>query len=149
MANDRSRAIKQAQDKAAKHGRRSGPPLKVSDAQIRKTMHLGTTQAALRVGLSRAQYIVRRKRLELISNEAREKMATQTLEGLLDSAMVAMATMVAAVAHLPPDQQDVFHARLPDPTAFQLVLPYIGLVTREEFQTQYDVLRAKQDAGTS
>ena len=149
MGNDRSKAIKQAQHDAAQRGRRSGPRLKVSDAQIREVMHLGTTQAAHKVGLSRAQYIVRRRRLDMMNDEVKEKVATQTLDGLLDSATMAMATMVAAAAHLPPEQRDAFHDRLPDPTAFELVLPYLGSVTREEIQTQYEHLRARQAARTS
>ena len=149
MTNDRSTVIKQGQDYAAQRGRRSGPQLKVSDAQIREVMHLGTMQAAHKVGLGRAQYIVRRRRLDMMNDEVREKAAMRTVEGLLDSATMAFATMVAAVAHLPSEQRDAFHDRLPHPAAFQLVLPYLGSVTPEEIQQHYEHLRAKLNARMS
>jgi hypothetical protein len=41
-----------------------GRPYTVADAAIRKVMHLGTLEAARRVGLSKSQYINRRRRLE-------------------------------------------------------------------------------------
>ena len=80
MANGRSKAIKQGQDDAAQRGRRSGPPVKVSDAVIRAVMHLGSTEAAQKVGLSRAQYIVRRGRLNMTDDEVGEKVATRTVD---------------------------------------------------------------------
>ena len=54
----------EGQRRAAKEGRFPGRPMRVSDAQIRRVMHLGTTEAARRVGLSRAQFIARRKRIK-------------------------------------------------------------------------------------
>ena len=146
MTNDRSKAIKQGQDNAVQQGRRSGPRFKVSDAQIRKVMRLGTTEAARKVGLSRAQYIVRRNRIVMMSDGAREKAATRTLERLMDDAAMAFATMLATAAHLPPEQRDAFRARLPDVSAFRLTLPYLGLVTPEEIQTHYKDLRASLNA---
>jgi DNA invertase Pin-like site-specific DNA recombinase len=54
----------EGQRQAAEEGRFPGRPLRVSDAQICRAMHLGTTEAARRVGLSRAQFIARRKRIK-------------------------------------------------------------------------------------
>jgi DNA invertase Pin-like site-specific DNA recombinase len=50
--------------KAAQHGRLPGRPKRVSDEAIRNVMLLGTIEAARLVGLTKAQYIQRRKRLE-------------------------------------------------------------------------------------
>jgi hypothetical protein len=73
MAISRSKAIKEAQARAAERGRVSGPPFKVSDEQIHKVIHLGTTEAARKVGLSRSQYIARRRRIEDGAQEAQGK----------------------------------------------------------------------------
>ena len=49
--------------KGAAQGRKPGKR-KVSDAAIRKVLHLGTTAAARKVGLTKSWYIKRRAKLE-------------------------------------------------------------------------------------
>jgi len=50
--------------KAAAKGRRPGPPQKVSDAEIIAAIPLGTMAGAKTVGLTKQQFIRRRRRLE-------------------------------------------------------------------------------------
>jgi DNA invertase Pin-like site-specific DNA recombinase len=50
--------------RAVRLGRKLGPKPKVSDEAIRKVIHLGTAEAARKVGLSKTQYITRRRRIE-------------------------------------------------------------------------------------
>ena len=50
--------------KAAAKGRRPGPPQKVSDAEIIAAIPLGTLAGAKAVGLTKNQFIRRRRRLE-------------------------------------------------------------------------------------
>lgn len=64
MSNDRSERTKAGLEKAAKVGRKAGPPLKVADWEIKAAIPLGTAAGAAKVGLSRTQFITRRKRLE-------------------------------------------------------------------------------------
>lgn len=49
---------------AAQHGRLPGRPKRVSDDAIREVIMLATGEAARLVGLTKAQYIERRRRLE-------------------------------------------------------------------------------------
>lgn len=49
---------------AALQGRMPGRPVSVTDEQLRAVIHLRTGEAASRVGLSKHQYIARRRRLE-------------------------------------------------------------------------------------
>lgn len=60
----RSKKTLDGMRKAAKKGRLPGRPVTVSDDKIRKFMTLGTGAGARAVGLSRAQFIRRRTRLE-------------------------------------------------------------------------------------
>ncbi len=60
----RSEQTRNGLDRAVKRGRKLGPPFKVSDAAIRRVMAMGTAEAARKVGLTKAQYIIRRGRLE-------------------------------------------------------------------------------------
>jgi len=50
--------------KAAARGRVPGRPLTVSDAEIAAAIPLGTLAGAKKVGLTKAQFIRRRRRLE-------------------------------------------------------------------------------------
>lgn len=50
--------------KAAEKGRLPGRPVTVTDAKIRKAIPLGTAAGARAVGLSKAQFLRRRARLE-------------------------------------------------------------------------------------
>ena len=50
--------------KAAAKGRYPGRPQTVSDAAIRAAIPLGTAKGAARVGLSRTQFIARRRAIE-------------------------------------------------------------------------------------
>lgn len=50
--------------RAIERGRLPGSPARVSDDQIREAMHLGTAEGSRRVGLSKRQFIERRRRLE-------------------------------------------------------------------------------------
>lgn len=59
-----AKKIKAGLARAAKLGRLPGAPRRVSDDEIRKVISLGTAEAARRVGLSKAQYIARRRRIE-------------------------------------------------------------------------------------
>ena len=60
----RSQETKDGLAKAAGRGRFPGRKPVVTDAEIMVVIHLGTTVAAREVGLSRNQYIVRRRKLE-------------------------------------------------------------------------------------
>jgi len=63
--SDKSERIKEGMRRGAALGRvPTGRPYRVSDAAIRRVMHLGTMEAARRVGLSKSQYIIRRRQLE-------------------------------------------------------------------------------------
>ena len=61
---DRSRATLEGLARAAKWGRKGGAPRRVSDDEIRNVIRLGTAEAARVVGLSRTQYIARRRLIE-------------------------------------------------------------------------------------
>jgi hypothetical protein len=62
---DQTEKIKSGMRHGAAQGRvPTGRPYTVSDAAIRKVLHLGTLEAARRVGLSKSQFIARRRRLE-------------------------------------------------------------------------------------
>ena len=50
--------------RAAKLGRYPGRPVTVSDEEIRKAIPLGTLAGAKAVGLCKAQFIARRRRIE-------------------------------------------------------------------------------------
>jgi hypothetical protein len=50
--------------KAALKGRVPGRPVTVTDDEIRKAIPLGTAAGARSVGLSKTQFITRRRRLE-------------------------------------------------------------------------------------
>jgi DNA invertase Pin-like site-specific DNA recombinase len=64
--NDKSEKIKAGMRWGAERGRvQPGRPYTVSDAAIRKVLHLGTSEAARKVGLSKSQYINRRRKLEM------------------------------------------------------------------------------------
>ena len=60
----RSRKTKLGLAQAAAKGRKPGRPQTVSDEAVRSAIGLGTTAGAAAVGLSKAQFIVRRRRLE-------------------------------------------------------------------------------------
>jgi len=64
MENDRSARTKAGLERAEKLGRKGGAPSKVTDAQIAAAIPLGTSAGAQKVGLSKTQFITRRKRLE-------------------------------------------------------------------------------------
>jgi len=49
---------------AAARGRFPGPPIRVTDDEIRAVLHLGTAAGARAVGLTKAWFIARRRRLE-------------------------------------------------------------------------------------
>lgn len=58
-------AIRKGMARAAKFGRKPGRRgYVIPDAEIRKVMHLGTAEAARKLGMSKAWYIERRRRLE-------------------------------------------------------------------------------------
>lgn len=61
---DRKEKTREGMRKAAAKGRRPGRPLTVSDAAIRRAIPLGTLAGAAKVGLTKAQFIRRRRRLE-------------------------------------------------------------------------------------
>jgi len=56
--------IREGMARGAAMGRKPGKRTRVSDKAIRAVIHLGTLEAARRVGLSKSQYITRRRRLE-------------------------------------------------------------------------------------
>lgn len=64
MDKARSEATKRGLEEARKFGRILGRKPKVSDAEIRAVMHLGTAQGARMVGLTKPQYIARRRRIQ-------------------------------------------------------------------------------------
>ena len=64
MVANRQNIIAGMQRGAAKGRVPTGRPYTVTDAEIRAVMHLGTLAAARQVGLSKSQYIARRRKLE-------------------------------------------------------------------------------------
>lgn len=52
-------------ERAAALGRHPGRPVRVADAKILAAIPLGTAAGARKVGLSKSQFIARRKRLEI------------------------------------------------------------------------------------
>jgi len=64
MSENRSDNIKAGLRHAKAHGRLPGRPVRVSDARIRAVAHLSATIAAAKVGLSRSQFILRRRKIE-------------------------------------------------------------------------------------
>ena len=63
----RSRKTKLGLAQAAAKGRKPGRPQTVGDEAVRSAIGLGTTAGAAAVGLSKAQFIVRRRRLEMLA----------------------------------------------------------------------------------
>jgi DNA invertase Pin-like site-specific DNA recombinase len=62
--SDRSKQTREGLALAAVKGRKPGRKPRVPDARIRAVMHLGTVEGARKVGLSKSQFIVRRRRIE-------------------------------------------------------------------------------------
>jgi DNA invertase Pin-like site-specific DNA recombinase len=64
--DDRSAATRKGLERARKFGRRPGPKPKVTDAEIRAVLQLclGTAESAKMVGLSKPQFIARRRVVE-------------------------------------------------------------------------------------
>ena len=69
-------------ERAARLGRYPGRPLTVSDEAIRKAIRLGTIAGARKVGLCKAQFIVRRKRLEEAYLATGEDLKIRNVRGL-------------------------------------------------------------------
>ena len=61
---NRSELTRKGVARARELGRKPGPPVQVSDEQIRTVIGLSTKDAAKAVGLSRSQYIRRRRQIE-------------------------------------------------------------------------------------
>ena len=60
----KSERVKLGLARASAYGRKPGPPLKATDAQIRAVPAYGTVDGARRVGLSKSQFIARRRQIE-------------------------------------------------------------------------------------
>lgn len=69
MTDDRSEAIRKGMAQSRERGRRMGRKPKVSDAQIKAVIHMGTTDAAKKVKLSKSRYIARRRAIEEREND--------------------------------------------------------------------------------
>ena len=63
-SDDRSAATRKGMERARKLGRQLGRKPKVTDAKILAVLHLGTAEGARKVGLSKSQFIARRRVLE-------------------------------------------------------------------------------------
>ena len=57
---------------AAKKGRMPGRKPRISDAKIRAVLHLGTAEGARQAGLSKSQFIARRRQIEKSENNDAE-----------------------------------------------------------------------------
>jgi hypothetical protein len=64
LMNARSEATKQGIARTRMRGRQLGAPFKATDAEIRAVMHLPTREARKKVGLSKSQYLFRRRAIE-------------------------------------------------------------------------------------